>query len=66
MNLFVETLSDYIKAQWDQALNDTGGTKEALLIVQSLDPDTTFDLFRRLILTASIGRSVLPSTVSFV
>jgi DNA phosphorothioation-dependent restriction protein DptH len=48
MNLFVETLSDYIKNQWDQALNDTGGTKEALLIVQSLDPDTTFNLFSEL------------------
>jgi DNA phosphorothioation-dependent restriction protein DptH len=48
MNLFVETLADYIKNQWDQALNATGGPKEALLIVQSLDPDTTFELFTEL------------------
>lgn len=48
MNLFVETLADYIKTEWDQALNATGGPKEALLILQSLDPDTTFELFTEL------------------
>lgn len=48
MTLFVETLAKYIKQQWDQALNASGGPREARLIVQSLDPDTTFELFSAL------------------
>lgn len=48
MNLFVETLADYIKTQWDLALTSESGSKEARLIVQSLDPGTAFDVFSAL------------------
>ena len=48
MNLYVESLADYIKQQWDETLTTTDGTREARFIVESLDPYSIFDLFAQL------------------
>jgi len=48
MNLFVESLADYLKQEWDKALNVGQDPKEALFVLQSLSPENTFDLFAEL------------------
>lgn len=48
MNLFVESLANYLKQEWDHALNAVQGPKEARFILQSLDPESTFSLFAEL------------------
>jgi len=45
MNLFVETMAEYLVTEWDSVLQDSNGTKEARFIVESLDPCSAFDLF---------------------
>jgi len=45
MNLFVEELLAHIKQEWDRALTDADGPREARFICQSLDPAATFALF---------------------
>ena len=45
MNLFVEELLTHIKDEWDRALTDADGAREARFICQSLDPTATFALF---------------------
>lgn len=48
MNLFIESLTQYLIQEWDQTLNTAGGTHEARFIVQSLDPNSTLTLFQAL------------------
>lgn len=48
MNLFVESLADYLKGEWDNTLKTAGGPKEARFILQSFSPDNTFALFAAL------------------
>lgn len=48
MNLFVESLADYLKSEWDNTLKTTDGPKEARFILQSFGPDNTFALFAAL------------------
>jgi DNA phosphorothioation-dependent restriction protein DptH len=48
MNLFVESLTDYLKSEWKTTLTIPDGPKEARFILQSLDPDNTFALFAAL------------------
>lgn len=48
MNLFTETLVVYLKKEWDRVLTAPDGVKEARFIVESLDPYSTFKLFRSL------------------
>ena len=48
MNLFVESLANYIKNEWDQALTTSNGTYEVRFIVESLDPHSVFELFSAL------------------
>ena len=48
MNLFVESLANHIKNEWDQALTAANGTHEVRFIVESLDPHSVFNLFSTL------------------
>lgn len=48
MNLYVESLANYIKQQWDETLAKTDEICEARFIVESLDPHSIFDLFTEL------------------
>lgn len=48
MNLFVESLTDYLKTEWKTTLTAPDGPKEARFILQSFDPDNTFALFAAL------------------
>ncbi|MBK8536702.1 MAG: hypothetical protein IPL59_17240 [Candidatus Competibacteraceae bacterium] len=48
MNLYVESLASYIKQQWDEKLTQNDGTREARFIIESLDPQSVFDLFSQL------------------
>jgi DNA phosphorothioation-dependent restriction protein DptH len=48
MNLFVESLTDYLKNEWKTTLTAPEGPKEARFILQSFDPDSTFALFAAL------------------
>ncbi|MGZ8243104.1 type IV secretion system DNA-binding domain-containing protein [Methylomagnum sp.] len=48
MNLFVESLTNYLKSEWKTTLTDPDGPKEARFILQSFDPDNTFALFAAL------------------
>ena len=48
MNLFVESLANYIKNEWDQALTTSNGIHEVRFIVESLDPHSVFELFSEL------------------
>jgi DNA phosphorothioation-dependent restriction protein DptH len=48
MNLFVESLTDYLKSEWKTTLTAPDGPKEARFILQSFDPDNTFALFAAL------------------
>ena len=38
MNLFVESLANYLKGEWDRVMSASDGAKEARFITQSLDP----------------------------
>jgi len=48
MNLFVESLAEYLKSEWDNTLKTVDGPKEARFILQSFGPDNTFALFAAL------------------
>jgi len=48
MNLYLESLIEYIKREWDRALKISDGPREARFIVQSLDPESVFTLFKAL------------------
>lgn len=48
MNLYIESLADYLIREWDRTLKAADGQKEARFIVQSLDPEGTFALFEAL------------------
>lgn len=48
MNLFTETLAEYLKKEWARVMASPEGVKEARFIVESLDPYSTFDLFSSL------------------
>lgn len=48
MNLFIESLADYLIREWDRTLNVMDGPREARFIVQSLDPLGTLALFQAL------------------
>lgn len=48
MNLFAESLADYLKAEWDNTLKTADGSKEARFILQSFDSENTFELFTAL------------------
>jgi len=48
MNLYAESLAEYLINSWNQLGSNFDGKKEARFIVQSLAPDNTFDLFSRL------------------
>ncbi len=48
MNLFIESLAEYLTCEWDRTLNAPDGPKEARFIVQSLDPVGTLALFEAL------------------
>jgi DNA phosphorothioation-dependent restriction protein DptH len=48
MNLYIETLANYIGDEWNRALAASEGAKEARFIIQSLDPDSVFALFQDL------------------
>ena len=45
MNLFVDSLANYIIEEWDRVLGQPGDQKEARFIVQSLDSKSTLELF---------------------
>ncbi|MEI6067537.1 MAG: ATP-binding protein [Methylococcaceae bacterium] len=48
MNLFTETLAEYLKKEWARVMAASDGVKEARFIVESLDPYSTFKLFSSL------------------
>ncbi len=48
MNLYIESLADYLKDEWDRVLNTSDGPGEARFIVQSLDSKSVFALFTAL------------------
>ncbi|MCF8000140.1 MAG: ATPase, partial [Methylovulum sp.] len=48
MNLFTETLAEYLKEEWARVMASSDGVKEARFIVESLDPYSTFKLFSSL------------------
>ena len=48
MNLYIESLSDYLISEADNVLNQESGDKEARFIVQSLAPNEVFALFENL------------------
>jgi len=48
MTLYIQSLVKYLICEWDRVLKDSGGSKEARFIVQSLDPYGTFLLFSAL------------------
>ena len=48
MNLYVQSLTKYLKSEWDRALRVSNGPREARFIVQSLDPKSVFSLFQAL------------------
>ena len=48
MDLFTETLANYLTTAWHDIMADSDGVKEARFIVESLDPFSTFDLFSTL------------------
>ncbi len=48
MNLFIESLADYLTHEWDRTLGMMDGPKEARFIIQSLDPLGTLALFQAL------------------
>jgi DNA phosphorothioation-dependent restriction protein DptH len=48
MNLYIETLANYVCEEWDRALAASEGANEARFIVQSLDPESVFSLFQAL------------------
>jgi DNA phosphorothioation-dependent restriction protein DptH len=48
MNLYIETLTDYLIQQWNLIRTDTNGSQEARFIVESLSAPNTFDLLKAL------------------
>ncbi|RKT46609.1 type IV secretion system DNA-binding domain-containing protein [Thiocapsa rosea] len=48
MNLFVDSLAEYLAGEWDRVLSESDGPREARFIIQSLSPVNTFDLFATL------------------
>ncbi len=48
MNLFTETLAQYLKEEWARVMAASEGVKEARFVVESLDPYSTFKLFNEL------------------
>lgn len=48
MNLFTETLAEYLKEEWARVMAASDGVREARFIVESLDPYSTFKLFSSL------------------
>lgn len=48
MNLFVETLADSLKGEWDRVLLLADGPREARFIVESVSPQNAFALFAAL------------------
>ncbi len=48
MNLFIESLADYLIREWDHTFNIMDGPREARFIVQSLDPLGTLEIFQAL------------------
>jgi DNA phosphorothioation-dependent restriction protein DptH len=48
MNLFTETLKDYLIEEWRGVLSSLDSEKKAIFIVESLDPDNTIELFSAL------------------
>lgn len=48
MNLYIESLTEYLKGEWDRALKASDGPREVRFIVQSLDPEGVFTLFQAL------------------
>ncbi|WP_257279600.1 type IV secretion system DNA-binding domain-containing protein [Endozoicomonas sp. ISHI1] len=48
MNLYIESLSDYLISKADDVLNQESGDKEARFIVQSLSPSEVFSFFENL------------------
>lgn len=48
MNLYIESLADYLKHEWDRTLQAADGSHEARFIVESLDPEGVFALFQSL------------------
>lgn len=48
MNLFTQTLADYLIEEWERALSTASGPKEARFIIQSLGPEDTLALFEAL------------------
>ena len=48
MNLYIESVADYLIREWDRALAAESGPREARFIVESLDPESVFALFAKL------------------
>ena len=48
MNLYIESLAEYLMREWDRTLKAPDGSHEARFIVESLDPDSVFKLFQSL------------------
>jgi DNA phosphorothioation-dependent restriction protein DptH len=46
MNLFVWSVAEYIKKEWDRGISAGIGPTEVRFIVESLDPDSVFQLFQ--------------------
>lgn len=48
MNLYIESLIEYLKGEWDHVLMVSDGPREARFIIQSLDPESVFAVFKAL------------------
>lgn len=46
MNLYIESLADYLIGEWDRTLKAADGSHEARFIVESLAPEGVFALFQ--------------------
>jgi DNA phosphorothioation-dependent restriction protein DptH len=48
MNLYIESLANYLKNDWDRTFETGSSPKEIRYIIQSLDPESLFELFQSL------------------
>ena len=48
MNLYAESLANYLIDEWARIGSSDSGTPEARFIIQSLSPESTFELFSAL------------------
>jgi DNA phosphorothioation-dependent restriction protein DptH len=48
MNLFTETIANYLKSEWERVMSSGSDAAEARFITESLSPESTFELFTAL------------------